>query len=80
MGKTRKHLDVVRPSVIVAPLSALDRVVSETQTAEILGVSKATLRRNRALARVRMSQARIGYRLSTIYDYLEQNTEKPGER
>jgi hypothetical protein len=54
--------------------------VSETQTAEILGVSKATLRRNRALARVRMSQARIGYRLSTIYDYLEQNTEKPGER
>jgi predicted DNA-binding transcriptional regulator AlpA len=80
--KIRKHLRVVRPSAIVAPLSALDRVVTEKQAAELLGCSYHTLRRafraGRAPARVRLSEKRIGYRLSAVYAFLEANTEKPG--
>jgi hypothetical protein len=84
--KTRKHLHVVTPSAIVAPvapgqLPALDRVVSEAQAAEIIGYSKDTLRREfragRAPERVRLSGRRIGYRLSALYAFLEANTEKP---
>jgi predicted DNA-binding transcriptional regulator AlpA len=60
----------------------LDRVVSETETAKIIGYSKATLRREfragRAPPRVRLSGRRIGYRLSAIYAWLETHTEKPG--
>jgi predicted DNA-binding transcriptional regulator AlpA len=67
---------------ISAPSSELDRVVSESQTAEILGYSKDTLRREfragRAPARVRLSERRIGYRLSAIYAWLEAHTEKAG--
>lgn len=60
----------------------LDRVVSEDRAAELLGYSKDTLRREfragRAPARVRLSGRRIGYRLSSIYAFLEARTEKPG--
>jgi predicted DNA-binding transcriptional regulator AlpA len=84
--KTHKHLRIVTPSAIMAPvalgqLSALDRVVSEAQAAEIIGYSKDTLRREfragRAPARIRLSGRRIGYRLSALYAFLEANTEKP---
>jgi predicted DNA-binding transcriptional regulator AlpA len=80
--KPREHLHVVRPSAIVAPLSALDRVVSETQAAEIIGYSKDTLRREfaagRAPPRVRLSGRRIGYRLSELYKFLDLHSEQPG--
>ena len=60
----------------------LDRVVSEAEAAQILGYSKHTLRREfragRAPARVRLSDRRIGYRLSAIYRFLEACTEAPG--
>jgi predicted DNA-binding transcriptional regulator AlpA len=62
----------------------LDRVVSENEAAAIIGYSKDTLRREfaagRAPPRVRLSGRRIGYRLSAIYQYLEQHTEQPGKR
>jgi len=73
--KTRKHLRIVR---LRDPY--LDRVVGEGQAAEILGYSKDTLRREvragRGPARVRLSERRVGYRLSTLYDHIEANTEK----
>jgi hypothetical protein len=79
----RKYLRVVEPSAILAPaLSGLDRVVSEKQAAELLGYSHYTLRREfqagRGPARVRLSEHRIGYRLSELYRYLEAHTEKSG--
>jgi predicted DNA-binding transcriptional regulator AlpA len=56
--------------------------VSEAETAEIIGYSKDTLRREfragRAPARIRLSGRRIGYRLSAIYGWLETHTEKAG--
>jgi predicted DNA-binding transcriptional regulator AlpA len=81
MGKKiRKH----PPSSIgtaSSTFAGLDRVVTETQAAELLGYSKDTLRREfragRAPARVRLSGRRIGYRLSAIYAFLEAHTEKP---
>jgi predicted DNA-binding transcriptional regulator AlpA len=80
--KTRKPLPVVKPLAIVTPFSALDRVVSERQAAEILGFSYFTLRREvqagRGPARVRLSEYRVGYRLSELYKYLEKNTEPSG--
>jgi predicted DNA-binding transcriptional regulator AlpA len=58
------------------------RMVSEAQAAEIIGYSKDTLRREfragRAPARVRLSARRIGYRLSTIYAFLEARSENAG--
>jgi predicted DNA-binding transcriptional regulator AlpA len=66
----------------VPPALELDRVVSEKQAAVILGYSKDTLRREfragRAPARVRLSDRRIGYRLSAIYRFLEACAEAPG--
>jgi predicted DNA-binding transcriptional regulator AlpA len=60
----------------------LDRVVSETEAAEILGYSKDTLRREfragKAPPRVRLSPKRIGYRLSVLYAFLEARTERSG--
>jgi predicted DNA-binding transcriptional regulator AlpA len=91
MGKRRnarsKHLRAVTSPAIVTSAppeqsSSLDRVVSEAQAAEIIGLSKDTLRREfragRAPERVRLSGRRIGYRLSAIYAFLEAHTEKPG--
>jgi predicted DNA-binding transcriptional regulator AlpA len=86
MGKkTRKHLCVMSSGITTASsteqLAGLDRVVTETQAAELLGYSKDTLRREfragRAPARVRLSGRRIGYRLSAIYAFLEAHIEKP---
>jgi predicted DNA-binding transcriptional regulator AlpA len=60
----------------------LDRVVSEAQCALILGISKDSLRRafraGRSPARVKVSDKRIGYRLSAVYAFLEAHTEQPG--
>jgi predicted DNA-binding transcriptional regulator AlpA len=79
---TRKHFRFVKPSAILAPVSALDRVLSEKQAAEILGCSYHTLRREvqagRGPARVRLSEKRIGYRLSELYAYLEAHTKRAG--
>jgi predicted DNA-binding transcriptional regulator AlpA len=81
MGKKiRKHppSSIARAS---STFAGLDRVVTETQAAELLGYYKDTLRREfragRAPARVRLSGRRIGYRLSAIYAFLEAHTEKP---
>jgi predicted DNA-binding transcriptional regulator AlpA len=64
------------------PCPDIDRVVSETKAAEILGYSKDTLRREfragKAPARVRLSRKRIGYRLSVLYAFLDARTEQPG--
>jgi predicted DNA-binding transcriptional regulator AlpA len=58
----------------------VDCVVSETQAAAILGYSKDTRRRQfkagRSPVRVRLSDRRIGYRLSAIYRFLEECTER----
>jgi predicted DNA-binding transcriptional regulator AlpA len=79
----RKFLLGVRPQEPSEILAGLDRVVSEPVAAEILGVSKDTLRRKfrQGLGppRVRLSEHRIGYRLSAIYAHLEANTETSGE-
>jgi len=62
----------------------LDRVVSEAQCALILGVSKDSLRRafraGRSPPRVKVSDKRIGYRVSDVYRFLEERTEQPGKR
>jgi predicted DNA-binding transcriptional regulator AlpA len=62
----------------------LDRVMSEKQAAEILGLNYFTLRRlfaaGRAPPRVRLSGRRIGYRLSAIYAFLEAHREEPGSK
>lgn len=62
--------------------SAPDRVVSERDTATIIGISIDTLRRlgaeGKGPARVRLSTRRIGYRLSAIYAYLDAMTERAG--
>jgi predicted DNA-binding transcriptional regulator AlpA len=85
--KSREHLRAVASPPVVAPAAPeqspeLDRVVSEAQAAKIIGYSKDTLRREfragRAPARVRLSGRRIGYRLSSIYAFLETRIEKPG--
>ncbi|SRR6266508_1596038 len=90
MGKKkvrRGHLRATTPSAITMPTApeqspSLDRVVSEAQAAEIIGYSKDTLRREfragRAPPRVRLSSRRVGYRLSSIYGWLEAHTEKAG--
>jgi predicted DNA-binding transcriptional regulator AlpA len=68
--------------VISEPLGNLDRVVDERLAAQILGLSRDTLRRKfrQGLAppRVRLSEHRIGYRLSALYKHLEANTERSG--
>jgi predicted DNA-binding transcriptional regulator AlpA len=80
-ARTRLHV-VATAASTVPPFPELDRVVSEAQAAQILGYSKDTLRREfrtgRAPARVRLSDRRIGYRLSAIYRFLEACTEAPG--
>jgi predicted DNA-binding transcriptional regulator AlpA len=83
--KTAKpRLRAVRSATATPSNSELDRVVSEAEAAKILGYSKDTLRRQfragTAPARVRLSAARTGYRLSSIYRWLEARTEKPGTR
>jgi len=86
--KTRKPLRAVTPPAIIAPApqqsSTLDRIVSEAEAAAIIGYSKDTLRREfaagRAPPRVRLSEGRIGYRLSALYAWLDAHTEQPGAR
>jgi predicted DNA-binding transcriptional regulator AlpA len=81
---TQKTINSRLYSTPAAPnqLFDFDRVVTESQAAEILGYSKDTLRREfragRAPARVRLSDRRIGYRLSAIYAFLDAHAEKPG--
>jgi predicted DNA-binding transcriptional regulator AlpA len=87
--KARHHLRPIGSLVAGQPTAAgqlrpapldLDRVMSEAQTAEIIGYSKDTLRREfragRAPPRIRLSGRRIGYRLSAIYAWLDARTEK----
>src|SRR5437879_1313265 len=80
----RKFLRGVRPQEPSEILAGLDRVVSEPVAAEIVGFSKDTLRRKfrQGLGppRVRLSEHRIGYRLSDLYAYLEQHTELGGHQ
>jgi predicted DNA-binding transcriptional regulator AlpA len=59
----------------------LDRVISESDAATLLGLSKDTLRRRfrdgASPPRVRLSLRRIGYRLSDLRRFVEQHLEKP---
>jgi predicted DNA-binding transcriptional regulator AlpA len=88
MGRAKSRKQLRTASNIVAPKPDpeldFDRVVSEAQAAQLLGLSRDTLRRHfragRAPARVRLSEGRIGYRLSAIYAFLEAHTEQPGTR
>jgi predicted DNA-binding transcriptional regulator AlpA len=82
----RRDPPALLPLAIMAPPTPerafdLDRVVSEAETAKIIGYSKDTLRREfragRAPPLVRLSGRRIGYRLSAIYAWLQARTEKP---
>jgi predicted DNA-binding transcriptional regulator AlpA len=61
--------------------SASARVIPESTAAELLGISKATLRRmaerNEAPARLRISPRRIGYRLSDIHKWLSLRESSP---
>jgi predicted DNA-binding transcriptional regulator AlpA len=58
-----------------------DRVISESDAAILLGLSKDTLRRRfrdgASPPRVRLSLRRIGYRLSDLHRFVEQHLEKP---
>jgi prophage regulatory protein len=87
MGKKKPGKLHNRSATLAAPAIPeqsldIDRVVSEAEAAEIIGYSKDTLRREfragRAPARVRLSPRRIGYRLSTIYAFLEARAENAG--
>jgi predicted DNA-binding transcriptional regulator AlpA len=79
----QRHALAIAVPAVTGRLVDLDRVVSEAEAAEIIGYSKHTLRREfragRAPARVRLSDRRIGYRLSAIYAFLEAHTENAGE-
>ena len=54
--------------------ASLDHVVAESATAEIIGVSKATLRRmverGEGPRRIKLSARRIGYRMSDLEAWL----------
>jgi predicted DNA-binding transcriptional regulator AlpA len=80
--KSREHLRTVRRDPELP--DGLDRVVSEAQCALILGISKDSLRRafraGRSPARVKVSDKRIGYRVSEIYKFLDLHTEAPGKQ
>jgi len=75
-GMTAQAVAAIFPSGV--PLN-VDPVLTEDEAALLLGFSKDTLRREnkagRGVPRVRLSQRRIGYRLSAIYARLEANTE-----
>jgi predicted DNA-binding transcriptional regulator AlpA len=79
----QRHALAIAVPAVTGRLVDLDRVVSEAEAAEIIGYSKHTLRREfragRAPARVRLSDRRIGYRLSAIYALPEAHTENAGE-
>jgi predicted DNA-binding transcriptional regulator AlpA len=79
----QRHALAIAVPAVTGRLVDLDRVVSEAEAAEIIGYSKHTLRREfragRAPARVRLSDRRIGYRLSAIYACREAHTENAGE-
>jgi predicted DNA-binding transcriptional regulator AlpA len=87
--KSRKYLRAVASSGVVLgstteQLTGLDRVLSEAQAADLLGYSKDTLRRafraGEGPARVRLSERRIGYRLSANYSWLAAHTELSDKR
>jgi predicted DNA-binding transcriptional regulator AlpA len=77
--KAISHAPSVTAQVHLSP--DLDRVLTENEAAEFLGLSKDSLRREfragRAPPRVRLSLRRIGYRLSDIHRFLEQRLEQP---
>jgi predicted DNA-binding transcriptional regulator AlpA len=60
-----------------------DCVLTEAETAKVLGYSRDTLRREfrrgQAPSRVRLSERRIGYRWSEIDRWLKARTESPGK-
>jgi len=88
MGKKAHRKRAASLAIVTTGLSersrGLDRVVSEAEAAQILGFSQDTLRREfragRAPPRIRLSGRRIGYRLSSIYAFLDAHTEQPGAR
>jgi predicted DNA-binding transcriptional regulator AlpA len=86
---TKKRLGLLTTGKVLPPAADppndfTDRVLTEIETAALLGCSRDTLRRSfedgRAPPRVRLSTRRIGYRLSEIYRFLNQHTEQPGSR
>ena len=64
--------------------TTLDHVVAESATAEIIGVSKATLRRmverGEGPRRLKLSTRRIGYRLSDLEAWLSARGQIAGSQ
>lgn len=51
-----------------------DRIIDTTEAAELLGMSTITLRRIKAIPRVRTNRRNIHYRLSDVMKYRETRT------
>ncbi len=63
---------------------ALDHIVTESATAEIIGVSKPTLRRmvdrGEGPRRLKLSTRRVGYRLSDLEQWLSGRGQTAGSQ
>ena len=51
-----------------------DRIIDTVEAAELLGISTITLRRIKAIPRVRTNRRNIHYRLSDVLKYRETRT------
>lgn len=51
-----------------------DRIIDTVEAAELLGISTITLRRIKAIPRVRTNRRNIHYRLSDVMKYRETRT------
>lgn len=51
-----------------------DRIIDTAEAAELLGISTITLRRIKAIPRVRTNRRNIHYRLSDVMKYRETRT------
>ena len=69
---------------IVERAHVFDHVVAESATAEIIGVSKATLRRmverGEGPRRLKLSARRVGYRMSDLAEWLNSRGEIAGSQ
>lgn len=51
-----------------------DRIIGTAEAAELLGMSTITLRRIKAIPRIRTNRRTIHYKLSDVLRYREKNT------
>ena len=85
----RKAADAAREqertlSMALVERAQMDHVVAESATAEIIGVSKATLRRmverGEGPRRLKLSARRVGYRMSDLAGWLNSRGEIAGSQ